>query len=386
VEAEEHGQQVSKSFLDQFNSLQKSGALDDLALLRNENRVLDGLINDAAELYVLSSIEDIMSFTIERVLHQFIPTHLLVIIEPPHGKNLRQYSYVNLKPSDDLLSTKTYEALKQGFSGSPYLADYRVLPLDEAIKDGLSRFNPDIIVPLVGIEGIYGLTILGGKVLGGPYTELERMYVDKLTRFISIAIQNNLHHESAITDPKTGLFNHGYFMQRLEQEIAHVTRHGSKAGLIMLDVDHFKHFNDTWGHLAGDEVLSALALTLKRAVRTEDVSSRFGGEEFCALVIECDDTKVLDVAERIRAAIEHLSVRYKEETLSVTASLGCCIIDPDFRAKPSEYIDMADKALYVSKSGGRNRSTLYKPGLLDRARAIRNAKSSQDFLPQPARA
>jgi diguanylate cyclase (GGDEF)-like protein len=375
VEAEERGQQVSKTFLDQFNSLQKSGALDDLALLRNENRVLDSLINDAAELYVLTSIEDILAFTIDRVLQQFIPTYLLVVIEPLHGKNLMQYCYVNLKPSEELLSTKAYETLKEGFSASPYLADYRALVLADPIKDDLSRFNPDIIVPMVGIEGVFGLALLGGKVLGGPYSELERMYVDKLTRFISIAIQNNLHHESAITDPKTGLFNHGYFMQRLEQEIARVTRHGTRAGLVMLDVDHFKRFNDTWGHLAGDEVLNAMALTLKRAVRSEDVSSRFGGEEFCALVIECDDAKILDVAERIRTAIELMGVHYKGETLSVTASLGCCIIDPDFRAKASEYIDMADKALYLSKSGGRNRSTLYRPGLLDRARAIRNAKA-----------
>lgn len=376
MEAEEHGRQVSKSFLDQFNSLQKSGALDDLALLRNENRVLDSLINDAAELYVLTSIEDILAFTIDRVLQQFIPTYLLVVIEPLHGKNLMQYCYVNLKPSEERLSAKAYEALKEGFSASPYLADYRALTLDGSIKDELSRFNPDIIVPMVGIEGAYGLVLLGGKVLGGPYSELERMYVDKLTRFISIAIQNNLHHESAITDPKTGLFNHGYFMQRLEQEIARVMRHGTKAGLVMLDVDHFKRFNDTWGHLAGDEVLNAMALTLKRAVRSEDVASRFGGEEFCALVIECDDARILDVAERIRSAIELMGVRYKGETLSVTASLGCCIIDPDFRAKASEYIDMADKGLYLSKSGGRNRSTLYRPGLLDRARAIRNASAS----------
>ena len=83
------------------------------------------------------------------------------------------------------------------------------------------------------------------------------MYVDKFMRFLSIGIQNNLHHESSITDAKTGLFNHAYFSQRLEQEIAHVARHRTKAGLVMLDVDHFKNFNDTWGHLAGDAVLNA---------------------------------------------------------------------------------------------------------------------------------
>jgi len=353
--------------------MQKSGALDDLELLRNENRVLDGLINDAAALYVLTSVEDIMAFTIDRVLQQFIPTYLLVIIEPPQGKDLRQYCYDNLKPTAEVLSAESYAELKGCFSSSPYPADYETMELDGPVKDELSRFDPSIIVPLVGIEGVYGVAIIGNKVLGGRYTELERMYIDKLTRFISIAIQNNLHHESAITDPKTGLFNHGYFMQRLEQEIARVMRHGAKAGIIMLDVDHFKKFNDTWGHLAGDEVLNALALTLKRAVRAEDVASRFGGEEFCALVIECDSAKLIEVAERIRSSIESMSVKFKDIELSVTASLGGCIVDPDIHSRAADYIEMADKALYLSKSNGRNRSTLYKPGLLDRARAIRRA-------------
>jgi diguanylate cyclase (GGDEF)-like protein len=370
VSVGETAQQVSKSFLEQFNKLQESGALDDLELLRNENRVLDSLINDAAALYVLASIEDIMSFTIDRVLQQFIPTYLLIVFEPLRGGGLAQYSYENLKPSDAKLSASTYELLKRRFQASPYLTDFVKMELSPGAIVELSRFNPDLVFPLVGIEGVYGVAILGGKVLGSPYSGLERMYVDKLTRFISIAIQNNLHHESAITDPKTGLYNHGYFMQRLEQEIARVLRHGAKAGILMLDVDHFKKFNDTWGHLAGDEVLIHISRTMKRAVRSEDVAARFGGEEFCALVIECDASRIVEVAERIRSSIERMSVPYKDETLSVTASLGCCVIDPDLRARASDYIDMADKALYLSKSGGRNRSTIYKPGLLDRARAI----------------
>jgi diguanylate cyclase (GGDEF)-like protein len=371
VEATESGQQISKSFLDQFNSLQKSGALDDLELLRNENRVLDSLINDAAALYVLASVGDIMSFTVDRVLQQFIPTFLLIVFEPPRGGELSQFSYENLKPSDRKLSGATYERLKSHFQASPFLTDFVKIELSPGAIVELSHLNPDIVFPLIGIEGVYGVAILGGKVLGGPYSELERMYVDKLTRFISIAIQNNLHHESAITDPKTGLYNHGYFMQRLEQEIARALRHGAKAGILMLDVDHFKNFNDTWGHLAGDEVLIHISRTMKRAVRSEDIAARFGGEEFCALVIECDSARILDVAERIRTSIASLSVPYEGEELSVTASLGCCVIDPGLRARASDYVDMADKALYLSKSGGRNRSTLYRPGLLDRARAIR---------------
>jgi len=136
-------------------------------------------------------------------------------------------------------------------------------------------------------------------------------------------------------------------------------------------VDHFKIFNDTWGHLAGDEVLNALALTLKRVVRSEDVASRFGGEEFCVLAVECDRARLMEMAERIREAIQDTVVAYKAESLAVTVSLGCCLLDQGLQVGSKAYIEMADKALYLSKAGGRNRSTLYRTGLLDRARAAR---------------
>jgi diguanylate cyclase (GGDEF)-like protein len=371
VDSQEFGQQINKSYLEQFNFLQKTGALDDLSLLRNENRVLDTLINDAAKLYALKSVEDIMDFVIDRVLQQFIPTYFLVAIEPPRGHDLLQYCYANMKPSDERLSAAAYEALKRQFLTSPYLTNYKDIELDAAIREELARFEPELAVPLCGIEGAFGFALYGRKVLGEPYTEVELMYIDKFTRFISIGIQNNLNRASAITDPKTGLYNNAYFMRRLEQEIAHVMRHDARAGIIMIDVDHFKKFNDTWGHLAGDEVLNALARTLQRTVRTEDVASRFGGEEFCILAIECNASELREMAERIRLAIAALAIPYKSELLTITASFGCCVLDRDLRAEAKDYVDMADKALYLSKSGGRNRSTLYRPGLLDKATAIR---------------
>jgi diguanylate cyclase (GGDEF)-like protein len=375
VESESAGSRVDDAFLNQFNYLQRTGALDDLAALRSENRTLDALINDAASLFTLNSIETMLDFVISRILERFIPTHLAILIEPPRGDVLKQYCYVNLKPSDETLPASSYARIKDYFLESPYpvaCSDFAAVgPIDE----GLARFDPEFLFPMCGIGGPFGLGILGRKIVGTAYTEVERMYIDKFMRFLSIGIQNNLHHESSITDAKTGLFNHAYFSQRLDQEIAHVARHGAKAGLIMIDVDHFKNFNDTWGHLAGDEVLNVLALTLKRTVRSEDVASRFGGEEFCVLAIECDKKTLQEMAERIRAAVEGMCVPYKDEQLAVTASLGCCLIDPGMRVSAAQCIEMADKALYLSKAGGRNRTTLYRPGLLDRAAAIRKRSS-----------
>jgi len=353
-------QKVDQSFLDQFNSIQKSGVLDDLATLRTENRFLDTLVNDAAKLYALTSVADIMTFVTDRILQQFIPMYFLVAFEPPRSKDLQQYCYANLKPSNGNISYGAFNAIKRCFVDSPYPARIDELLLGTALKIELSHFDPWLIVPLCGLEGIYGLCIIGKKVVGDAYSSAELMYIDKFTRFISIAIQNNLNYECAITDSKTGLYNHGYFMQRLEQEIAHVSRYDAKAGLIMLDIDHFKRFNDTWGHLAGDEVLNVLSATLKRTVRIEDVASRFGGEEFCVLAIECDERKLQDMSERIRLAIEAMNVSYDDTELKVTVSLGCCCLDPGLHVSPNAYIEMADKALYLSKSEGRNRFTIYR--------------------------
>jgi len=370
-------QKLDTAYLAQFNALQRTGALDDLALLRSENRVLDALINDAASLFTLTTIDAMLDFVISRILEQFIPTHLAIVIEPPRGDVLTQYCYTNLKPNEDRLPAESYAYAREHFLKSPYPIRYSDLAEALGRDEGLADIEAELLYPMIGIGGVFGIGVLGRKIVGTEYTEVERMYIDKFMRFLAIGIQNSLHHESSITDPKTGLYNHGYFTQRLEQEIARVSRHGAKAGLIMLDVDHFKIFNDTYGHLAGDEVLNSLALTLKATVRSEDVASRFGGEEFCVLAIECDRTKLLEMAERIRAAIEAMAVPYKGVALSVTASLGCCLVEGQSGLGPQELIDLADKALYLSKSGGRNRSTLYRPGLLDLAAAIRKLASTR---------
>ena len=366
--------EVDTAYLEQLNLLQRSGALDDLAVLRRENRELDLLINDAAALFANTSVEDMLGFVINRFLERFIPAKLVFIIEPPRGDRLDQYSFSNLKPCDELVAEGYYGRLKDYFLASPFPKDFaemeRSLGVDTFGPD-FRAFEPAILFPLCGIGGLYGIVIFGKKVIDSSYTELERMYADRIIRFLSIGIQNSLHHESSITDAKTGLFNHQHFMRNLGQEIARAKRHGKSSGIIMLDVDHFKNFNDNYGHLAGDEVLNRLAATLKTAIRREDVASRFGGEEFCVLVVECDGATLMEVAERIRSSIELMEVDFEGLTLKVTASLGCSLFASGLSEDPDQLIGRADMALYLAKSEGRNCSRLHRSGLLDRALALR---------------
>jgi diguanylate cyclase (GGDEF)-like protein len=363
---------LASEYIDRLNTLRKTGLLDDLDAMRTENRELETLINDAAALIALPAIEDMISFVTARLLDRFIPQGLLFLIEDPDGKGPRQYLFRNLKLDAAGLDLSFYEPMRDWFRENPHPIDFDEYTRKSGVDDfgpELARFSPRVVIPMLGIGGVHGLVLLGPRVIGDEYSGPELMYMNRLMRFLSIGIQNNLHHESSITDPKTGLYNNRYFVKRLDDELARVARHETEAGVIMIDVDHFKNFNDRWGHLAGDEVLVGIARAIKASIRAVDVASRFGGEEFCVLAIECKADKLAEIGERIRIAIEGLRVPFDANILRITASLGCCHIDGSLKLSGQGYIEKADKALYQSKSAGRNRSTVYRFGLFDRANA-----------------
>jgi diguanylate cyclase (GGDEF)-like protein len=361
---------LSSDVLAQFNHLEKSGALDALGDLRLENRELERIITDAALLVSYTDVNSMLDFMIAKLLDHFIPQFLGFLVHPPRGEKLRQYCYRNLKETDERIEEVYYELLKERFNRNPVSATFEDLS-EELGKDVFGpefrKLSPELIFPMFGIGGIYGIVILGKKIVGDAYIEREQKYVDRMIRFLSVSMQNGLHYESSITDPKTGLYTHDYFVRKLDETIALARRHGRRAGVMILDVDHFKRFNDTWGHVTGDEVLLALARTLKQTLRMEDCPARFGGEEFSILVSECTPTSLMRVAERVRLAIADIRLSVGEDTLSITVSVGACMVEPNTAKNSLILIGDADKALYSSKSNGRNRSTLFTQGLLEKA-------------------
>ena len=357
--------------LTQYNRLSQLGAIENLEALRLENRELDRLVTDAAALVALPSVPMMLDFVIDKVLERFVPTFLAFVIEPPRGNRLSQFCYRNLKPSDEVIPIDCYRRIKQRFLSKPFTERFDTILAETGEYPELEAFSPELVFPMRGIDGLYGIVVLGSKVVGDEYSEVETMYLDRLTRFLSVGIQNGLHHQSSITDAKTGLYNHEFFMRRLAEEQSRSSRNGAQACILMLDVDRFKRFNDSHGHLAGDAALEALASTLRGIMRTGDAIGRFGGEEFCVLALDCDDRGALDAAERVRRAVESMRFSYDGQDLSITVSIGVRMIDT--RIDPKDLLDDADKALYASKSGGRNRCTLFRPGLLGRATLLRAA-------------
>lgn len=156
----------------------------------------------------------------------------------------------------------------------------------------------------------------------------------------------------ATLDGLTGIKNHRAFQEKLEEEVARSVRYGTPISLLMLDVDHFKQYNDAFGHPVGDEVLKEVARLMGENSRDTDVVARYGGEEFAVLLPQTDGAGAAIIAERIRRAVECASW----PGLAVTASLGVAVLTPDTNG--GDLIAAADRALYQSKASGRNRVTV----------------------------
>lgn len=170
----------------------------------------------------------------------------------------------------------------------------------------------------------------------------------------NVNLRNSLQ-EQAIRDSLTGLFNRRYMEEMLEREISRVRRKGSSLGIIMLDLDFFKRFNDTFGHEGGDTLLQALGGFLQRHIRREDIACRYGGEEFIVILPEAPFKVVVERAEQLRQGVENLQVVYQDQPLGpITMSLGMAVF-PAHGGDAETVIRAADAALYRAKKEGRNR-------------------------------
>ncbi len=165
-------------------------------------------------------------------------------------------------------------------------------------------------------------------------------------------LQANLR-DQAIRDALTDLFNRRYLDETLERELARAARDQVPVSAVMLDIDHFKTFNDMYGHKAGDDVLQALGRLLRAQTRTADIACRYGGEEFVIIMPGSSSAAALRRAEQWRVAFESLKIPYQDQLLHTTLSGGVATF-PDHGATADEVLQAADLALYASKTGGRN--------------------------------
>lgn len=173
---------------------------------------------------------------------------------------------------------------------------------------------------------------------------------------------NELLLELSNTDHLTGLFNRRYLIEVLDKELQRARRKDGLVSLIMLDLDHFKRVNDTYGHLQGDVVLQKVALQMQKELRNYDVAARYGGEEFVAVLPDTNLKEAFMVADRIRLSIQGMHLAGAMAGERVTASLGLAVFPSPHYDEIDGLLRSADEALYQAKERGRNQVVVSDPG------------------------
>lgn len=190
------------------------------------------------------------------------------------------------------------------------------------------------------------------------FKERDRFILMKLAKHIAVSLNNVTLYESAVRDGLTGLYGHKHFQFLLGEELKKAERYQDNLSLALIDIDHFKKFNDTYGHQTGDYVLSEFSKLLQLNVRATDTVFRYGGEEFAVLFIRSDKNQAREVAEKIRKVTEHTELDHNGQKLKLTISVG--VTSLDFRKVAKElFIKESDRALYHAKNQGRNQVRLF---------------------------
>jgi diguanylate cyclase len=224
------------------------------------------------------------------------------------------------------------------------------------------RMDPVEFLSKAGVAAILAASLAISALLFWLMTSVaisESRGAELAQRNREAALLRERLREQAMRDKLTGLYNRHYVEEWFGLELRRAQRHGWSIAAIMLDIDHFKRFNDTFGHEVGDHVLRELAGALGRTTRGSDVASRYGGEEFLVLLPECPFDAALRRAERMREEVAKLELRYGDKPLGpVTVSLGVAAF-PDHAEESEKLLRCADEALYLAKQAGRNRVVAY---------------------------
>jgi diguanylate cyclase (GGDEF)-like protein len=175
----------------------------------------------------------------------------------------------------------------------------------------------------------------------------------------SLYYKNSRLQKLALTDPLTELNNRRYFQIQITKELNRAERYNNTLALLLVDIDHFKRINDTYGHLTGDEILKRVSSLLTNTVRKSDIVCRIGGEEFAIILPETDSEKAFLVAEKIRIAFEKTTFIFSNFKLDITSSIGIALKTTEMSIDHTDFLDMADKAMYLAKNEGRNRTIIY---------------------------
>jgi len=321
------------------------------AAVEAKNRQLDGLQKLSAAIGTSLRLVDTLRAVGDSLLNMIRPAQSVVFLGRGEDGMLK-VDYSN-GPYTDYLESLALRADDGIFGRASHFSEAMV-----ENSPGLIHNEASGIVSALRAEGQLLGFLYVGAVQAGSLTEEHRQLVTTVAYQTALAINNARLYERtqqmATTDGLTGLYLHRYFQVRLAEEITRAERNQTSLCLVMVDTDHFKTYNDTLGHPAGDALLKEIAILLQDKVRHGDVVCRYGGDEFAIILRDIPKDEAARTSERIR---ETFQLRFATNAVQVTASIGLACFPTDARTK-ADLARVADEALYVSKRGGRNRVTV----------------------------
>jgi diguanylate cyclase (GGDEF)-like protein len=340
--------------------------------LRKKIYDLSNIFDVSLELHAILDVDRLINSTLLSLIGKF-SCKSAVFLYPPK-KNEQRLSVLNSKglykaDVENLTIEKSDELISYLHKNhSPQF----ITKLPKYIKksagtSALAEINMELISPITTVRDQEdALICLGPRVNEKPYQKNELEILLTINNIVSTALSNASLYDEVIqlsyTDGMTDLHNFRYFEMRLKEEILRHTRNKQGVSLIILDVDHFKNYNDTLGHQAGDLVLKQLANILKHTVRENDIVARYGGEEFAVILPSVGRDGVIILAERIRARVADAIFPDEEvqplKKLSVSVGTASLPIDAE---TSTDLIYKADTALYAAKHAGRNCVCQYSP-------------------------
>lgn len=335
-------------------------------LLGNSLEALDHLI------YFQKSINLLSSEEISRVMAEKLPYILSVkyfsffLLDKDHKTlKLMIHNHPDLQESLSIYQNDS-PVMKEAMTSGRYIfeQDFASSRYFRGRRNRLFKCDFFVSIPLMIESEIIGVLNINDND-NGFYSVSDLDFALNVSEFVALSISNALLFETvqklSVTDGLTGLDNHQQMKALLEKEIIRCQRYALSLSIIMVDVDHFKNINDTFGHQKGDDVLLDFAATIKNFCRSNDVAARYGGEEFILILPETKAEGAFYVAERIREKMAGKTFYHKGKDFKVTVSCGIAEFNPEIIMNHAGLIKIADQALYRAKHEGRNRTIIGKP-------------------------
>ncbi len=310
----------------------------------------------------IAEVIPIIRCSMIRVDHEHKFAHVVATCESPRLKSIT-------------LDLEKYPEIKEALiTRTPVvISDIKTDPIMTDVRDILSPLGIKsiIVLPVFYKDTIIGTLLLRTSRSGREFTEEEINFCSRVANTSSNALYSAFLFEKAenekielgklaITDYLTGLYNTRYMYHRLEEEFSRSHRYGIPLTCLMVDIDHFKRINDTFGHKTGDHVLKEFAQLLKKNIRKSDILARYGGEEFIILLPNTPKKGSLSEGERLRLCIKNHKFKSLKGKQAINVSIGACTYPHKDITTNDELITCADTALFKAKSRGRAKVVIYK--------------------------